>query len=52
MPQMAPYNWSLYLTFIILFFMLMVLTNYFSNMKNTKQSVSKKYSPKLVNWKW
>nr|ARI43502.1 ATP synthase F0 subunit 8 [Euplatypus parallelus] len=51
MPQMAPYNWSLYLTLIIMFFMfLTVLTNYmFSNLSNTKSS---KMKPKSLNWKW
>nr|AML26620.1 ATP synthase F0 subunit 8 [Platypodinae sp. BMNH 1274715] len=52
MPQMAPYNWSLYLTLIIMFFVLTVLTNYFSNLSNTKSSTSQSLKPKSLNWKW
>nr|AOY39906.1 ATP synthase F0 subunit 8 [Curculionidae sp. BMNH 1039956] len=53
MPQMSPYNWSIYFTLIVLFLVLMVIMNYFSNIQNIeKKNNFELNKPKSTNWKW
>nr|YP_002727939.1 ATP synthase F0 subunit 8 [Orius niger]ABZ02076.1 ATP synthase F0 subunit 8 [Orius niger] len=51
MPQMAPMWWlSLYIMFILSFFMIMICMYYvFNKTISVKTSSSKK---KMINWKW
>nr|AYQ18948.1 ATP synthase F0 subunit 8 [Leiochrinini sp. 2 ACP-2013] len=52
MPQMAPLNWSILMTFSLLVLMMFIMVNYFSSSLNPKLTNNNTFKKISISWKW
>nr|YP_009728006.1 ATP synthase F0 subunit 8 [Platypus contaminatus]QIA44531.1 ATP synthase F0 subunit 8 [Platypus contaminatus] len=53
MPQMAPYNWTIYLTLTMIFLIIMITINFFNSMNHSTSKTSNTLkNTEFINWKW
>nr|AEP27657.1 ATP synthase F0 subunit 8 [Platypus cylindrus] len=49
---MSPYNWSIYMTLIIMFLICIIIFNFFNSSKSFNNNKINKMELKSTSWKW